>query len=82
MAYGQDRFTKGRHVKYTEQTVRTADRGSSFIRFGFEIINSCPQNKELLYDEVTQSHKPERDTVNGRIRITEVKICDQEGNEG
>jgi len=82
MAYGQDRFRKGRHLKYTEQTVRTADPESSFIRFGCEIINPCPQNTELVCYEVTQSHKPEGDTVSERIRITEVKIWDKEGNEG
>jgi hypothetical protein len=82
MAYGQDRFRKERHLKYTEQIVRTADRESSFIRFGCEVINPCPQNIELVYYEVTQSHRPEGDTVSECIRITEVKIWDQEGNEG
>jgi len=81
MAHGQDRFRKGRHLKCTEQTVRTADRESSFIRSGCEIINPCPQNSELVYYEVTQSHKPEGDTEKERIRITEVRICDQEGKE-
>lgn len=82
MTYGQYRFRKGRHLKYREKTVRTADRESYFIRFRCEIINPCPQNTELVYYEVTQSHKPEGDTKNERIWITEVKICHQEGKEG
>lgn len=83
VAYGQDRVRNGRHLKYTEQTVRTADRESSFIiRFGYEIINPCAHNTELVYFEVTQRHKPEGDTENERIQIRDVTICEQEGSEG
>lgn len=85
VAYGQNRFRNGRDrdLKYTEQTVRTAYRESSFIfRFGCEIINPSAQNTELVYYEVTQSYKPEGDTENERIRKRGVRVCDQEGKEG